>query len=129
MSVDNLQPLLNAGEECKNLLANFEARGGKCSERIQALVLQISDFCRTLQKHHDAAGSDTSAYANYPSCLLALQECYAFIKSYVEKSRSKRVSFRGSAESAFEEKKIEHLERKIQWQLTVGISSTQHDIL
>lgn len=128
MPVDNLQPLVDLGEECKNLLGSFEATGGKCSERIQTLVLQISDLCRTLQEHHDAAGSDTSAYANYPSCLLALQECSAFLKSYVEKSRNNRSSLLGSAKS-YEEKKILNLERKIQWQLDMGGRSAQHDIL
>jgi hypothetical protein len=128
MSADDLQRLLDAGEECKNLLSNFIAKGGKCSERIQALVFRISSLCGILQEHHEAAGSNTSAYANYPSCQLDLQECCAFIKNYVEKSRTNRGSFLGSAKS-FEEKKILSLEGKIQWQLAVGGRSAQIDIM
>jgi hypothetical protein len=128
MSADDLQPLLDAGEECKNLLSNFTVEGGKCSDRIQALVSQISDLCRILQEHHEAAGSNTSAYANYPSCQLALQECCAFIKNYVEKSRTNRGLLLGSAKS-FEEKNILSLEGKIRWQLEVGGRSAQTDIL
>jgi hypothetical protein len=127
MSADRLQPLLDAGEECKNLLGNFKGRGRQCSERIQALVNQISLLCRTLQEHHDAAGSDTSAYANYPSCLLSLQECHIFLNGYVEKSRNAGNSLLGT--KYYEEKKLLILERKIQEQLDMGVRSAQHDIL
>ncbi len=124
MSAAALQPLLTAGDECKNLLRTFTENGGKCSNRVQALVSSISNLCRAFQMHHDAVGSSTSTYASYESCQSTLGACYDFLKKYVnalEKNSTR------SAKS-LEEKNILFLEGQIQLQLSLDHKSALTDI-
>lgn len=129
MSAADLQPLLTAGDECKNLLRTFTDKGGRCSERVQALISSISDLCRVLQVHHEAVGGSTSTYADYESCQSVLEACCDFIKKYVnalEKGRT-RGSWLGSAKS-LEEKNIPFLEGQIRWQLSLNNKSALTEI-
>jgi hypothetical protein len=132
MPVADLQQLLTAGEECKNLLSSVQDKGGRYSEFIQTLVSKISVLCKVLDDHHDAVGSRTSSYANYDSCLSTLEQCSSFIKKYlnsVDKSRTNPGSWWGSsAKSSFEKEKLK-LESKIAWELQSRDSAALTDLL
>jgi hypothetical protein len=133
MPVADLQQLLTAGEECKNLLSSVQDKGGRYSECIQTLVSKISVLCKVLDDHHDAVGSGTSSYANYDSCLLTLEQCSSFIKKYlnsVDKSRTNPGSWLGSSakKSSFEKEKLK-LESKIVWELQSRDSAALTDLL
>ena len=131
MPVADLQQLLKAGEECKNLLSSLQDKGVRYSEHIQTLDSKISVLCKVLDDRHDAVGSRTSSYANYDSCLLTLEQCSSFLKKYlnwVDKSRTNPGSWLGSStKSSFKKERLE-LESKIGWELRSRDSAVLTDL-